>query len=109
MILEAFSLRDTKAEVFGAPFFVTNEEIAKRLLSKLVLDQRSDPGQYPKDFLMYRIGTYDSDNGLLVATPVELICTATSCLPKPDPRQHILPLGDLAEPTAPVDSLKRVA
>lgn len=83
MKLEAFSLRDVKAESFGAPFFVPNENIAIRLLSKLVVDTRTEVGQYPLDFILYRVGHYDTDTGLLTPLSVELICTASSCLPKP--------------------------
>jgi len=85
MKLEAFSLRDVKADVFAAPFFVPNQAIAIRLLSQLVLDQRADLGKYPQDFMMFRIGTYDTDNGLLCACPVELVCSAVSCLPQNKP------------------------
>jgi len=91
MKLEAFSLRDTKAEVFAAPFFVPNEAIATRLLVQLVQDHRSDLGKYPADFLLYRIGTYDTETALLKSSTVELICTASSCLPKADPRQLTIP------------------
>lgn len=87
MKLQAFSFRDTKAETFAAPFFVPNAAIAKRLASQLVLDQRSDLGKYPADFLLYCVGSYDTETARLEPQQVELICTVSSCLPKPDPRQ----------------------
>jgi len=82
MKLQAFTLRDTKAEVFAAPFFLPNEALAKRLLSQLVLDQRSDLGKYPQDFLLYLCGFYETETAHLAPCPVELICSASSCLPR---------------------------
>lgn len=91
MKLNAYSLRDVKAETFAAPFFVPNDNLAIRLLNELVLDTRSNLGKYPADFMLYRIGSYDSEHALLVPCQVELVCSASSCLPKPDPRQLTLP------------------
>jgi len=91
MKLQAFSLRDTKGEVFAAPFFLPNEALAKRLLSQLVLDQRSDLGKYPQDFLLYLVGFYETDTAHLAACPVELICSASSCLPRVAPALEASP------------------
>lgn len=93
MKLQAFSLRDTKGEIFAAPFFVPNENIAIRLVSELVLNQRTDLGKYPSDFLLYRTGSYDTETALLSPCQVELICSASSCLPKPSPHEIPLPLA----------------
>lgn len=82
MKLQAFSLRDTKAEVFAAPFFVPSHGIAVRLLNELVKDKRTDLGKYPQDFILYRVGEYDTDSALLTPSMIEIICTATSCLPR---------------------------
>lgn len=91
MILQAFSLRDMKAEIFAAPFFVPNEHIAIRLVSELVRDPRSDLGKYPQDFMLYRTGSFNTETALLTATTIELVCSATNCLPKADPRQIQIP------------------
>lgn len=91
MIHQAYCLRDTKAEIFAAPFFVPNDNLAIRLLSELVMDTRSNLGKYPQDFLLYRVGSYNTDTAALMPAQVELVCTASSCLPKPDPRQLTLP------------------
>jgi len=91
MKLDAFSLRDTKADTFAAPFFVPKPGIAIRLLSQLVQDSRSDLGKYPADFKLYRIGSYNTETAVLTSEPVELVCTASSCLPKPDPAQILIP------------------
>jgi len=83
MKLEAFSLRDTKAETFAAPFFVPNEAIAMRFISQEVLDTRTNLGKYPADFMLYRVGTYDTDTAQLTAVEViSLVCPASSLLPR---------------------------
>jgi len=91
MKLQSFSMRDVKAETYAAPFFVPNESIAIRLLSELVLDKRSTLGKYPQDFSLYRIGEYDTTTAVLTSCQIDMICSATSCLPKPDPRQIEIP------------------
>jgi len=83
MKLEAFSVRDIKGEIFASPFFVPNLEIAKRLMIQLVQDARTDLGKYPADFHLYSIGFYETDTGCLTPHLPQMVCTATSCLPRP--------------------------
>lgn len=91
MKLQAFSLRDTKAEVFAAPFFVPNENIARRLVGRMLQDHRSDLAQYPADFMLYSVGTYNTENAALISEQVELVCSVSSLLPKDNPAQLRIP------------------
>lgn len=91
MKLLAYSLRDMKADSFQAPFFVPNETAARRLIPVLAQNPNSDVGRYPADFMMYRIGSLDTDTGFLSSESPSEICTVLSCFPKPDPRQTLIP------------------
>jgi len=82
MLHNAYSIRDTVSEIFAAPFFVPSDGVAKRFLSELVVNPNSDIGKYPKDFMLYRVGTYDTETAKLTPLPVELVCSASSLLPK---------------------------
>lgn len=90
MILRAFALRDMKADNFHAPFFVPSPIQAIRLLGQLVQDKNSELGKWPGDFTLYEIGTYETSTGFMTGNLPSEICTALSCLPKPDPRQLTL-------------------
>lgn len=91
MILKAFALRDMKADNFHAPFFVPSAVQATRLLSELVQNKNSELGKYPGDFMLYEIGALDTSTGTLSALPPSEVCSVLSVLPKPDPRQIMLP------------------
>lgn len=86
MIAKAFALRDIKADAFGSPFFLPNENIAKRLLAEWAQDKRSEVGKYPNDFVMFEIGTFDNESGKLSPlVPPSMVCSVVSVLPKPEP------------------------
>lgn len=92
MKLKVFALRDVKADAFGSPFFVPNDGIARRVLSEWVRQPGSDVAKYPAEFMLFEIGEYDNESALLTPTvPTVMICSASSCLPKPDPRQLVMP------------------
>jgi len=69
MKLKAFSVRDSKAEVYGQPFYGNTHGHAERSFSQLVNDKTSQPGQYPEDFDLYHIGEYDDQTGIF--TPLD--------------------------------------
>lgn len=91
MKLIAYSLRDMKADNFHAPFFVPSQAHARRLLAELVQDNRSDVGKYTADFMLYEIGSLETETGSLTPCKPSEICSALSVLPKPDPRQLAIP------------------
>jgi len=75
MELKAFSIRDTKSEVFNTPFFQKTHGEAERSFRELVKNPDSMPGKYPEDYDLYYLGTYDDQNGLIspLPTPQHLI------------------------------------
>lgn len=66
MLLKAFSIRDTKAEVFNTPFFQKTHGEAERAFKRLTADQQSMIAQYPEDYDLYYIGEYDDQTGKLI-------------------------------------------
>lgn len=68
MLLKAFTIRDTKAEVFNTPFFQKTHGEAERSFKKLATDPQSMVGQYPDDYDLYYIGEYDDQTGKLIVT-----------------------------------------
>lgn len=63
MQLKAYSIRDSKSEVFHTPFFQKTHGEAERSFKKLTNDPSTDVNKYPEDFDLYYIGEYDDNTG----------------------------------------------
>lgn len=63
MILNVYTLFDTKALIFNTPFFAVNDGVAKRMCADLASDANTTVGRHPADYVLYRLGTYDDNLG----------------------------------------------
>lgn len=63
MELKAFSVRDQKGEIFHTPFFKKTHGEAERDFAQLCSDPKSTVAQFPEDFDLYYVGTYDDQKG----------------------------------------------
>lgn len=75
MMLKAFSIRDSKSEVFNTPFFNKTMGEAERNFRTLVNDEKSTVHKFPEDFDLYWIGDYDDNSGTMktLDTPQHII------------------------------------
>jgi len=67
MIQIVLSIRDTKAELFLAPFFVPTLGVAYRDIAAEIA-RGGDQNQlslFTKDFELWQLGTFDSETGVL--------------------------------------------
>lgn len=64
LILNVYCIRDVKTG-FLTPTFDSNDETAIRNFSHAVINSDSVLFSFAKDFSLYRLGTFDSDSGLL--------------------------------------------
>ncbi|AXH75308.1 MAG: nonstructural protein [Microviridae sp.] len=62
----SYSVYDSKAQIFGNPFFSTNDQTALRDLSTAAADRNSTIGRNPTDFTLYRIGAFDDFSGKIL-------------------------------------------
>jgi len=62
-MLKAYSIRDSKAEVFNTPFYQKTHGEAERTFQTLVKDEKSTLSKYPDDYDLYYLGEYDQDTG----------------------------------------------
>lgn len=67
MILNAYTVHDTKALTFNQPFFAINHGIARRMIADVAKDNTTSLGRHPNDFVVYCVGTYDDQTGRLTA------------------------------------------
>lgn len=69
MILQVFSVFDSKAKVYSQPFYSINAGVAVRSFTDLVNDPGSSVHRYPEDFTLFQIATFDDARGVVVPLP----------------------------------------
>ncbi|AXH75449.1 MAG: nonstructural protein [Microviridae sp.] len=60
-----FSVYDSKAQVFSNPFTSHNTFTALRDFQAAALDGNSQISQYPEDFVLFEIGHFEDETGVL--------------------------------------------
>lgn len=58
-----YTIRDSKAEIYGNPFYQKSHGEAERNFKSLTNDGKSTVNQYPEDFDLYYLGIYDDQTG----------------------------------------------
>lgn len=58
------SVKDTAIDTFEAPFFVRSNGEAIRGFSDAVSDAQSPISKHPSDYLLFGLGSFDSDSGV---------------------------------------------
>lgn len=88
MLLKIFTIRDSKGEFYGQPFFQKSHGEAERSFRTLTTDGKSTVNQYPEDFDLYYLGEYDDQSGKFktLDTPQHMIkavaCKAPASVPQ---------------------------
>lgn len=75
MQLRIFSIRDAKAEIFNPPFYKHTPGEAEREFTRLAKDDKSQVFQFPDDYDLYMLGTYDDQSGKITSldTPQHIV------------------------------------
>lgn len=61
--MRIYTIYDTKAEHYGNPVFIRTDAEARRMFGQVANDESTEIGRHPEDFLLYRIGSWDAENG----------------------------------------------
>lgn len=69
---------DKKAAVYCLPFTSQSDGTAMRDFHAAANDPSSHVHKYPADFELFRLGSYDSDSGVIVASKPIFICSAAN-------------------------------
>lgn len=73
MITKAFAVYDSKAVVYGTPFFMGAVGLAVRAFTDLVNDPKSSVSRYPEDFSLFELADFDDTKGVFIPKiPVNL-------------------------------------
>lgn len=101
MILKAFSILDTKVGTFSRPFFFGHIGECMRMCLDAGRDMGSHIGRHPFDFVLYEIGTFDDNLGVMSAAPSVAHVVIGDLVMRH--RQPPLP-GMMADPDHPVNA-----
>lgn len=82
MITRLYAIYDRKAVVYHQPFYAITDAVAVRTVSDVVADPNAPFGRHPNDYVVYMVGTYDDQNG--VVTPQ-------------NPLKHVIDCGAIAQ------------
>lgn len=66
MNLHIFAVFDSKARTYLLPFYSPNLQVAQRHFARGVADPSLDIGQYPEDFSLWELGTFDTNTAVIV-------------------------------------------
>lgn len=69
MKLKIFSVYDSKAQAFLPPFFLPNEEMAKRTFADCVNSPSHQFGINPADYTLFALGEFDDNAGTMESYP----------------------------------------
>jgi len=72
--MRIYSIYDTKAEQYGNPVFMRTDAEARRGFGQVAADTQTEIGRHPEDFILYRIGTWNPEKGVI--TPEAGTCIA---------------------------------
>ena len=73
MVSRFYTLYDIKTEMFLPPFTAHNDNDAMRQMSML-LKKPTIYQQYPEDYNLYSIGSFDDSKGLVKESPLRIVC-----------------------------------
>lgn len=70
-----YSVCDTVAGRFSPPFVAVNDRAAERDFRTACMDSNSMMSKNPLDFHLFRLGSFDQDDGQIDSYAPDLICT----------------------------------
>ncbi len=75
-----YAIHDAKAGQYLRPFFLHNDEMAKRSFMDATINPDSQFYQHPLDYSLFQIGTYDEETSIVKSQcPPEHLITASQC------------------------------
>lgn len=82
MIYKVYSIFDTEVKAYMQPFFLRSKGEAIRALTSLLEDKNSNVAKYPEQFVLFEIGDYDDEKGLIISHTPESLGVAIEFKPE---------------------------
>lgn len=58
-----YTLRDSKAALWGPIWIAANDDTARRIINDILVQGESDIARHPNDFSLWKIGEYNQELG----------------------------------------------
>ncbi len=71
--IPAFSVFDSAAAAYMAPFYQPAIGMAQRVFEDMVLDPNHQFGQHPADYTLFHVGAFDDQTGMLEPMPSPIV------------------------------------
>lgn len=75
-----YAVMDTQAETFGSPFLIQTDGLALRTFHEAALNPKTEISKYPMDYVLYNIGKYDDETGMLLPEEPKRLSTAAAAI-----------------------------
>ena len=80
-MLKVYAVRDVKADAYGNLICVSTAGLATRAFADACADSRSPMAQYPEDYSLYELGTFDPSSGQILGHRLpSLVVSAVSII-----------------------------
>jgi len=76
MRLNVYTIYDQAAGAYLRPFFMQSDGQAMRTFTDIATDADHDIGRHPKDYSLFRIGSWDDNTAKLIPDEKECLATA---------------------------------
>lgn len=80
MILHVYAVRDSALDAFNNPFFVPAPGLALRSFTDEVNRKDSELGAHATDYVLFKLGCFDSETGSFDCTRPEQVLRAVDVL-----------------------------
>lgn len=74
MLLNVYSIYDTKAKAYINPFLLPNDSMALRTFTDCVNDINHQFSKNPDDYILYKLSEFDNTSGSFLSEKMEQIC-----------------------------------
>lgn len=80
MQTNVYSVYDVTSETFGAPFLLLTDGLAMRSFYEAAMNPKTEINKYPDEYVLYNIGKYDDDTGLMQPSEPKRLNTASHAI-----------------------------
>jgi len=74
MLMQIYSVFDVASGAYMRPFFCQQDGEATRMFSDLCTDAEHPMGKHPKDYSLFRLGSFNDQSALIEGTSPECLC-----------------------------------
>lgn len=101
MRYNAYAIFDNKAGYFNVPFFMHSQGEALRAFTDLANDRSTSVGRHPSDFVLFQVGTYETESGELLPMQPHINLGLAASLVRPPTAGTSLPFGPVSHEGMP--------